>query len=177
VKLSLRIRPDWLTNGSTIEFDLPRHLVCARCDGGGCDVCGGSGAITVRGREEPIEIVRVTLPMRGELDAAPESGLASSGPTSVGRGVAIRIPEYGGLADDPALGRGFLILSLLLAETPDPTVRLMEPTDPGLTLPRPPKVPTIPGAGGASRAPVWIAVGLVSLWVIFLALARLLGWG
>ncbi|MFO0738581.1 MAG: hypothetical protein U0270_21980 [Labilithrix sp.] len=31
--------------GATVEIVVPARLACARCDGGGCDSCGRSGAI------------------------------------------------------------------------------------------------------------------------------------
>lgn len=31
--------------GEAVTLILPRRVVCARCDGGGCDSCGRSGAI------------------------------------------------------------------------------------------------------------------------------------
>lgn len=33
--------------GQAVEVVVPRRLVCARCEGGGCDACGRSGAIRV----------------------------------------------------------------------------------------------------------------------------------
>src|SRR5688500_4767935 len=81
----IRVPGAWLGEGVLIEVELPRHLRCAACDGGGCDTCERSGALTVRGRGEPAEIVEVRLPQRGP-DSATDS-----------RPLVIRIPEFGGL--------------------------------------------------------------------------------
>jgi hypothetical protein len=85
---------DWLERGATIEFELPRHLTCAACDGGGCDACHRSGAVTLRSRNEPSDLVQVSLP-QGVRDEA----------------FLIRIPERGGLPlADSILPRGLLFL-------------------------------------------------------------------
>lgn len=80
-----------------IELELPRNLVCATCDGGGCDSCERSGAVTLRGRGEPADLLRVTLP--GEQSEA----------------FVIRLPERGGL---PPLGSGLPRGHLLLRVEP-----------------------------------------------------------
>ncbi|HEY3497577.1 MAG TPA: hypothetical protein VGK73_22925 [Polyangiaceae bacterium] len=90
----IRVPRDWLERGATIEFELPRHLTCAACDGGGCDPCHRSGAVTLRGRNEPSDLVQVSLP-QGMRDEA----------------FLIRIPERGGLPPANAiLPRGLLFL-------------------------------------------------------------------
>src|SRR3954452_3378581 len=58
----VRVPRTWLERGAVVELELPRNLVCASCDGGGCDVCERSGAVTLRGRGEPADLLRVTLP-------------------------------------------------------------------------------------------------------------------
>lgn len=103
----------WLQEARTIEVDLPRNLGCAVCEGTGCNICGQSGAITVRERSEPPEVVRVTLP-RQELASKsdPDSeqvillrihgrgGLPRSGvwPSQRGR-LLLRIKAFGTLSD------------------------------------------------------------------------------
>ena len=49
VVMTLSIPLDWMLAGATLEFELPRNLACAACGGGGCDACGRSGAVTIRG--------------------------------------------------------------------------------------------------------------------------------
>ena len=98
-----------------VEFEVPRNLSCAACDGGGCDSCERAGAITLRGRNELPELITVTLPAR----KAEANGEA--------RGVVIRIPEQGGLppAEDEALPRGMLLLRVEPAEVGDAGVSLV----------------------------------------------------
>ncbi len=110
----------WLETGEVVEFELPRNLSCAACDGGGCDSCERSGAITLRGRDELPEVLSVTLPMR-----KPE-------PNSETRGVVIRIPEQGGLPPEVGepLPRGFLLLRVEPAEAADPGVLRVVPPEP-----------------------------------------------
>lgn len=109
----------WLEKGEAVEFELPRNLTCAACEGGGCDACERSGAVTLRGRHEPAEILTVTLPVRkaeGEL-----------------RSVVIRIPEQGGLPPEngAVLPRGLLLLRVEPAEVAGPGVsRAMPSTRP-----------------------------------------------
>jgi hypothetical protein len=68
----------WFEEGAHLEIELPPRLVCARCEGGGCDACGRSGAITLHSQNEEPLVVRVGLPK------APPSGV-----------VVLRIPEGG----------------------------------------------------------------------------------
>jgi len=87
---------DWIEEGSVIEFELPRHLTCRACEGGGCDTCDRSGAVTLRDRGEPPDLVEVTLPSRPENES-----------------FVIRIPERGGLAsEESGLPRGQLFLRI-----------------------------------------------------------------
>jgi hypothetical protein len=106
----IRVPQAWLESGALIEFELPRTLACAACDGGGCDLCQRAGAVTLRGREELPELLQVTLPAR-----LPE-------PNAGARSVVIRIPERGGLPaeHEPLLPRGLLLLRVDLAESADP---------------------------------------------------------
>ena len=104
----IRVPRSWLETGEVVvELELPRNLTCAACDGGGCDACERSGAITLRGRQELAEFLNVTLPTRkpdGEL-----------------RSVVIRIPEQGGLPPENSEGlpRGLLLLRVEPADAAD----------------------------------------------------------
>lgn len=62
-RASLVLSPAWLEEGATIEWSAPGRLVCARCEGGGCDGCARSGAIRVAVPAEA-RVVRFTLPAR-----------------------------------------------------------------------------------------------------------------
>ncbi len=115
----IRVPRAWLESGEVVEFELPRNLSCAACDGGGCDLCERSGAISLRGRNELAEVLTVTLPARKA-----EPGEA--------RGVVIRIPEQGGLPPEhgEALPRGLLLLRVELAEAADAGVTRVTPPEP-----------------------------------------------
>ena len=150
----IRVPRAWLESGGAVEFELPRNLTCAACDGGGCDVCERAGAITLRGRGEPAEILSVTLPSR------------SSESEGEARGVVIRIPEQGGLPPDNGEGlpRGLLLLRVEPAEAADPGVSRVAPTAPPVAEPRRPlslrisqslRIPPSP------RARAWLLVAAI----------------
>ena len=121
----IRVPRAWLEAGEVVEFELPRNLSCAACDGGGCDLCERAGAITLRGRHELPELLNVTLPAR-RLEEVSEA-----------RGVLIRIPEQGGLpAHGVDLPRGLLLLRVELADAPDPGIALVRPPAPAPILQR-----------------------------------------
>lgn len=91
---------EWMAQGQTIEVELPRHLHCAACQGAGCDSCGQSGAITLRGRTEPAEVVVLSLPEqlpRNPDEAAPSSRgiIIQLPPTKFRLGIAVRIRSHG----------------------------------------------------------------------------------
>jgi hypothetical protein len=76
--------------------------------GGGCDRCARSGAITLRGRREPAEIITVPLPKREaeELEREPV--------------VVLRVPDQGGFPEPGLeLPRGLLLLSIAAASKTD----------------------------------------------------------
>lgn len=50
-QMTLEVPREWLTNGERVVVVVPPRLVCARCDGGGCDGCGRSGALRIAGDE------------------------------------------------------------------------------------------------------------------------------
>jgi hypothetical protein len=109
----IHVPQSWLDRGATIEFELPRNLTCAECDGGGCDACSRAGAITLRAREDPVEVVQVTLP-------TPES-------ESAPRDVILRSPQKGGLPKtDPELPRGLMMLRVSTADSADDKVWLSD---------------------------------------------------
>jgi hypothetical protein len=41
--LKIDAAPRWLQSGGTLVIDLPKRLVCASCEGGGCSRCDNSG--------------------------------------------------------------------------------------------------------------------------------------
>ena len=117
----IRVPRAWLEAGEVVEFELPRNLSCAACDGGGCDLCERAGAVALRGRHELPELLSVTLPAR-KAEAANDT-----------RTVVIRIPEQGGLpAEGLALPRGLLLLRVELADRPDPGVTIVRRSIPAV---------------------------------------------
>ncbi len=140
--LDLVVDRRWLQEARTIEVDLPRNLGCAACEGTGCNICGQSGAITLRERSEPAEILRVTLP-RQELAAEsdPDSqrvillriqgrgGLPSSGVWPAQRGLLLlRIKPFGTLSDcvravdeDQIVSSSLLARAELVVQSEEPT--------------------------------------------------------
>jgi hypothetical protein len=148
----IRVPRRWLETGALVEIELPRNLTCASCEGGGCDACDRSGALTVRSRGEPIGILVVTLPT-----GAPSGA------------VVIRIPEYGGLPQEGSdLPRGHLLLRVEPGTKADPSVtlapdRVMEA-----------KVPTpIAPAPGVERRPVWLVAGALAIGIVLVVWALL----
>lgn len=166
----IRVHRDWLGTGEVIELELPRNLACASCGGGGCDACGRSGAITLRRRGEPAEIVEVTLPSRPpqELEA--------------GRPITLRVPELGGLPESGSdLPRGVLLLTVVPSSEADANIKLLR----GVPSKRPPEVivdddddslAPEPRRAGLPRSVVIVAV-LVALWLLLLIGLRLTGRG
>ena len=168
----VKVRREWLVVGEVVELELPRNLACAGCGGGGCDACGRSGAITLRQRDEPAEMVEVTLPARPS-DDLPDS-----------RGITLRIPELGGLPPpDSELPRGVLLLTVIPSAEPDPNIKPLR----GVPSKRPPasivdsdEVPTQlaePAPGRGRSVALVIVVVAVVLWILLLIWLRLSGQG
>lgn len=94
VLYSVEVPMEWLEEGASVSIALPRLLPCARCEGGGCDVCGRKGAFEVPSLEGPVV---VSLPRQS--GAAPNA-------------LRLRLPGYGALAD-ASLPLGHLILTVV----------------------------------------------------------------
>jgi hypothetical protein len=167
----VKVRREWLAVGEVVELELPRNLACAACGGGGCDACGRSGAITLRRRDEPAEVVEITLPARSE-DELPDS-----------RGITLRIPEQGGLPPlNSELPRGVLLLTVVPSNESDPNMKRLR----GVPSKRPPaaivdgdEMPEqLPANAkrGPSTARVIVIVAVV-LWILLLIWLRLSGQG
>lgn len=168
----VKVRREWLAVGEVVELELPRNLACAACGGGGCDACGRSGAITLRQRDEPAEVVEVTLPSRS-ADELPDS-----------RGITLRIPELGGLPEPGSeLPRGVLLLTVVPSSQADPNIKPLR----GVPSKRPPAsivesddAPTPLAAVTTPRtrsgALTVVAIGVV-LWILLLIWLRWSGRG
>lgn len=59
-KHAIEIPIEWV--GADILVAVPARIVCARCDGGGCDGCRRSGGHRIDG-DEQARAIRVTLPL------------------------------------------------------------------------------------------------------------------
>jgi hypothetical protein len=94
VLFNVEVPMEWLEEGVSVSIVLPRLLTCARCEGGGCDVCGRKGAFEQTGIDGP---VIVSLPR--------QSGSAASA-------IRLRLPGYGARGD-VALPLGHLILTVV----------------------------------------------------------------
>jgi len=167
----IRVPRAWLEAGEVVEFELPRNLACAACEGGGCDICERAGAITLRGRAELPELLRVTLPARPR---------ESNGEV---RGVVIRIPEQGGLPPEhgEVLPRGLLLLRVELAEAPDPGVSRVLPTAPPPSSLQRLSLRLSLRAQQSLDKPVWLVAAIVAIVLLaglaFLAFRRHRGLG
>jgi hypothetical protein len=161
VRHRVKVRREWLVVGEVIELELPRNVTCATCGGGGCDACGRSGAITLRSRSEPAEVVEVT----------PDS-----------RGITLRIPEQGGLpAEGSDLPRGVLLLTVIPSDAADASVRRLS----GQPSKKPPAA-IVDGdelethvdlAAARSRTAIVIVIVAVVLWIAALIYLRFSGRG
>lgn len=124
------IRREWLLAGETIELVLPRNLSCATCEGGGCDRCGRSGAITLRSRGEAPVSVQVTLPRRSSQELREQPAFV------------VRVPDHGGAAAREDMPRGLLLLKITTSSG----------TDAGIVLSRPSAPPTGSDAAAGTTA-------------------------
>jgi hypothetical protein len=111
----IEVPMEWLEEGASVSIVLPRLLTCARCEGGGCDVCGRKGAFEQTGVEGPIS---VSLPR--QAGAAPSA-------------VRLRLPGYGARGDSE-LPLGHLILTVVPRDAafgwaPASTVQKIEAAD------------------------------------------------
>ena len=147
----LKVPREWLEQGAVIEFELPRHLTCRACEGGGCDICERSGAVTLRGRGEPPDLVEVTLPPRPHDES-----------------FVIRIPGRGGLArPESGLPRGQLFLRVEPSDASDPSASVSKATPVVVPARRDVERPAAATAG----YPRWVLPAAAALGV-----ALALGW-
>jgi hypothetical protein len=155
-KHRIAVDREWLEEGAAIEIELPRNLTCAACDGGGCDTCERSGAVSVRSRGEARERIQVTLP--------------ACGASSETRGIVLRIPDSGGLAaPESDLPRGILLLSVLGSEQADASVRMIHST-----LPPPEVIARLSSRApaGLARRPLLLVWSLILLLLFSLLILR-----
>lgn len=169
--MNLSVPEDWILTGATLEIELPRNLACASCGGGGCDKCDRSGAVSLRGRNDPAELVEVTLQ---------SSSVSDDVPSSRTRRIVVRIPERGGHAP-PSSGapvpRGNLLLSVRAGPPPPRGIKKLAgpsiPPELGEGDAPPPAEPT---AAASSRPvfPWWVWPVFAGITVLLVVLWRLL---
>lgn len=89
IRVDVGVPPAWALDGASVQIEVPARVPCARCDGGGCDGCGRSGAIRLSSepRDRTFEL---TLP------------------SSLEREVTVRITKPFG--DESAIGLVFCAL-------------------------------------------------------------------
>lgn len=140
---AIEVPMEWLEEGASVSILLPRLLSCARCEGGGCDVCGRKGAFELAASDEPI---MVSLPRHSP--ASPSA-------------LRLRLPGYGARGD-VALPLGHLILTVVPRDAafgwaPASSVQKVDTSDGG-------RRPAHWGAG------VWgLAIGVLALIVWWLS--------
>jgi hypothetical protein len=93
VLLNVEVPMEWLEEGSSVSIALPRLLLCARCDGGGCDLCGRKGAFEAAASGPVV----VSLPRQ-----------AGGAPSAL----RLRLPGYGARGD-ASLPLGHLIMTVV----------------------------------------------------------------
>ncbi len=146
VELEIVVPEKWF--GSSVEVELPRNLRCAHCQGGGCDKCDRSGALSLYARGAQPETILVALPERQQVQAD----------------VCLRIPGRGAKDAAGELGPGHLMLRVRTGAEWSPFVSLVG-GDTSLT-PEQERLQMI-------RRSVVMAVGLI---LLFIGLLRLSGW-
>ena len=114
-RLRVMVLEAWAEERAFVEITTPTRVACARCEGGGCDGCGRSGAL--RTPEEPAaRVVQVQLPAR------------------LGAGVALRLVRPFG--EEASIEQ--LLLEIVAGPEPSAgVVRLAPP-------PEPPARPSLP---------------------------------
>jgi hypothetical protein len=141
---TVEVPAEWLGEGASVELDVPRLLPCARCEGGGCDLCGRRGAFEAAGSSELV----ITLPRQ-----------AGSAPSAV----RLRLPAAGARdASDPNLPPGHLLLTVIPRDAafgwaPAPTLRKLDAPQSG-------------GQANWADARMWaiafVLVSLLSWWLL-----------
>ena len=141
---TVEVPAEWFGEGASVELEVPRLLPCARCEGGGCDLCGRKGAFEAAGSSELV----ITLPRQ-----------AGSAPSAV----RLRLPAAGARdTSDPNLPPGHLLLTVIprdagLGWAPAPTLRKLEEPQSG-------------GQANWADARMWaiafVLVSLLSWWLL-----------
>ncbi len=156
----IRVAKAWFSGGATIDIALPRNVTCARCDGGGCDGCGRSGAISLRERDASEPPLTLSLPKEVELSAEGDAPL-----------LVLRVPERGGFghAGEP---RGLLLLQVYSAPESDPSVTLAGLAGEATLESSEPEMDEASVPSHRARGMMVLALGIAG-WVSFYIMLRL----
>jgi hypothetical protein len=114
VLLNVEVPMEWLEEGASVSIVLPRLLTCARCEGGGCDVCGRKGAFE-QGAFEQGAFEQGAFEQGGVEQGGVEGPVIVSLPRQAGAApsaIRLRLPGYGARSD-AALPPGHLILTVV----------------------------------------------------------------
>jgi hypothetical protein len=115
-RLAIDVPAAWLAEGADLVVTAPARLACARCDGGGCDACGRTGALKTPAEIDD-RVLRVRLPSPPSfIDGAPQA-------------IALRIPDPFGPDHDIAQ----LVLEVRPAREPSPNASRIAPPAPLVT--------------------------------------------
>lgn len=137
----------WLRDTGCLSITLPRNLSCAECEGGGCDKCSRSGAVSLREKEQAAEVLRVALPLQQVR----------------GSDVCLRFGAQGGHHEDPTMPRGNLLLIVRISDVPGTGI-VLERTE-------------LPSARVAdTKMMARVALGAVLLCLLFFFMLRISGW-
>lgn len=93
--------------GKAVAIDVPKRLVCARCDGGGCDACGRSGALKL----EQTGSTSLVLPPNGSEQLL----LRIPHPLGEAANLALLTVQIRLLPAKPSLSYPFIIVLVLIA--------------------------------------------------------------
>jgi hypothetical protein len=145
--VSITVLPEWFETGARLIVQLPRRVVCATCEGGGCDVCGRSGALLLPHLTDE-SVLSITLP----------STIAPARP------VTLRVPGRGMPSLNAHEPAGHLLLRVVPGPTASASVTL-DRGEPGRSLAHLDR-------GLVTRSTV-MAILLIA---VFLGLLRLSGW-
>ena len=63
-RVKIEVPPGVMASGGEVLVPIAARVACARCDGGGCDGCGRSGALRAP-EDAEARVVRITLPEGG----------------------------------------------------------------------------------------------------------------
>ncbi|MCC6527849.1 MAG: hypothetical protein IT373_34710 [Polyangiaceae bacterium] len=133
-RLRVTVPESWLATPCELEIRVPARLACARCDGGGCDACGRSGAVRALAATEP-----EPAPEPEADEPAPEPAPEPE-PARTDHRVTVQLPGGGRpvavrlVSPFGPDGVAQLLIEVVRGATPSPSVSLVR--TPALESPR-----------------------------------------